>query len=264
MPSAATPGAARPRGACRRLRTAALALAAALLAAAPGASRAQEVHDPFEPVNRAIFRFNDAVDRAVFEPAARGYRYVAPEPVRRSVRNFLFNLRSPVIFANDLLQGERERAGTTLGRFMINSTLGVAGLFDFAAMLGYEPHDEDFGQTLGRWGVGPGPYVMLPLLGPSTLRDTGGRVGDYFFDPWSQCCFGTEEQLARVGGGAVSDREQALELVDDLRRNSLDMYATVRSAYAQRRAAQIRNGAAAASDEAYDDIFKDPGDDEVK
>jgi phospholipid-binding lipoprotein MlaA len=250
MPPAAAPAAA-------------LALVAALLAATPGGARAQEVSDPLEPVNRAIFRFNDVVDQAVFEPAARGYRYATPEPVRRSVRNFFFNLRSPVIFANDILQGERERAGVTLGRFMINTTLGVAGFFDFASQLGYPPHDEDFGQTLGRWGVGPGPYLMLPLLGPSTLRDTGGRFGDYLFDPLNQCCVGADEQLGRMVGGAVSDREQALEVIDDLRRNSLDMYATVRSAYAQRRAAQIRNGSSAASDEAYDDIFKDPENDDV-
>ncbi len=221
-------------------------------------STSQEVYDPLEPMNRAIFRFNDAVDRAVLEPVARGYRYATPEPVRRSVRSFLSNLRSPVVFANDLLQGERERAGTTLSRFMINTSLGLAGLFDVAGPLGFEEHDEDFGQTLGAYGLRPGAYLMLPLLGPSNLRDLGGRVGDHFMDPLNQCCIGTEVRLARLGTGAVSDREQAIEVVDDLRRNTLDMYSTVRSAYAQRRAAQIRNGAAPGDDQSYDDIFKDP------
>jgi phospholipid-binding lipoprotein MlaA len=232
-----------------------LALAGTVLGAS--AVAAQQVSDPIEPVNRAIFRFNDAVDRAVLEPVARGYRYVAPEPVRRSVRNFLSNLRAPVTLANDLLQGERDRAGTTLARFMINTTLGVGGLFDAASVFGHQPHDEDFGQTLGRWGVGDGPYLVLPLLGPSNLRDTGGRVGDYFFDPLNQCCIGDDAALARFGSSALSEREQALEVVDDLRRNTLDVYATVRSAYAQRRAAQIRNGAPPVSDQAYDDIFKE-------
>lgn len=235
--------------------TAALLLAVTAAIAAPAA--AQQVYDPIEPVNRVIFRFNDAVDRAVLEPTAKAYRYVAPEPVRRSVRNFLGNLRSPVIFANDLLQGERERAGMTLGRFMINSTFGVFGLFDFATQFGYVAHEEDFGQTLGRWGLGGGPYVVLPLLGPSNLRDAGGRVGDYFFDPLNSCCIGNEEALARFGTGALSDRESVIEVVEDLRRNTLDPYVTVRSAYAQRRAAQIRNGAAPVDDQAYDDIFKD-------
>jgi phospholipid-binding lipoprotein MlaA len=218
----------------------------------------QEVYDPLEPANRAIYRFNDVVDRAVLEPVARGYRYVAPAPVRRGVRNFLANLRSPVILANDLLQGEGDRAGTTLARFMINTTIGLAGVYDIASDLGHPPHEEDFGQTLGRWGLGGGPYLMLPLLGPSNARDTAGRFGDYFFDPLNQCCVGTDERLARFASGALSEREQALELIDDLRRNTLDPYATIRSAYAQRRAAQIRNGAAPIEDRSYDDIFKDP------
>ncbi len=253
LPVARTP--AFPRPAAATAAVLGLALAGAALGTLPAA--AQQVSDPLEPVNRAIFRFNDAVDRAVLEPVARGYRYVAPAPVRRSVRNFLGNLRSPVTLANDLLQGERDRAGTTLARFMINTTLGVGGLFDAAAALGHQPHDEDFGQTLGRWGVGDGPYLVLPLLGPSNLRDAGGRVGDYFFDPLSQCCITDEAALARFGTGALSEREQALEVVDDLRRNTLDVYATVRSAYAQRRAAQIRNGAPPLADQAYDDIFKE-------
>jgi phospholipid-binding lipoprotein MlaA len=236
------------------------AVAAALLLGllAGCASKSQEVYDPLEPMNRAIFRFNDTVDRAVLEPVARGYRYVTPEPVRGSVRNFLGNLRSPVIFANDLLQGEGERAGVTLSRFMINTSLGLAGLFDVAGPLGYQQHEEDFGQTLGSYGLKPGAYLMLPFLGPSNVRDAGGRVGDYFIDPFNSCCIGTTERYARFGTGTVSDREQAIEVVDDLRRNTLDMYSTVRSAYSQRRAAQIRNGAAPVDDQSYDDIFKDP------
>lgn len=242
----------RPPGAW--LRAAALALGLTALA---GGVEAQTVADPLEPVNRAVFAFNQYADRFVLEPTARAYRTVAPVPVRRSVRNFLANLRSPVVFANDLLQGERERAGTTLGRFMINSTLGVFGLFDPAKALGHPPHWEDLGQTLGVYGVGDGPYLMLPLLGPSNLRDAVGRVGDFFLDPWPQCCLGFEEQLARRGGEVVSEREANIELIEDLEAGSIDLYATVRTIYAQRRAADIRNGAPPADQENYDAIFQD-------
>lgn len=259
---------------------------ALLVAGGGGPGWAQEVADPIEPVNRAIFRFNDVADRNVIEPIAWGYRRVTPEPVRRSVRNFLGNLGAPVVFANDLLQGERDRAGITLARFMINSTLGVFGLFDVAGALGradaarpgelYCPdaeaqrrgqtvgcpgHSEDFGQTLAVWGVGDGPYLVLPLLGPSNLRDTGGRVGDYLVDPWSECCLGTTEGYVRRGAGALSQREELLEVVADLRcasppeaaaegeapicrapRRLKDQYTIARSVYGQRRALEILNG----------------------
>ena len=235
----------------------ALAVAAAVVVSAPPPSRAQEIADPLEPVNRAVFGFNMTLDDWVLEPVARAYRYVAPEPVRRSVANFLRNLRSPVVFANDLLQGERERAGVTLGRFMINSTLGVFGLFDAANAFGYAAHDEDLGQTFGVWGLPSGPYLMLPLLGPSSVRDAGGRVGDYFINPLNHCCVDTDEWLALYGTGTVSDREANIEVFDDLKENSLDLYAAVRSIYAQRRAAEIRNGAPAGDQERYDEIFQD-------
>ena len=223
-----------------------------------GALRAQEVADPLEPVNRAIFKFNDTLDRNVLEPVARGYVKVTPEPVRRSVSNFLANLRTPVIFVNDLLQGQRELAGVTLGRFMINSTLGVGGLFDAASVFGYKPHEDDFGRTLGVYGLGSGPFLMLPFLGPSNVRDTAGTVADFFFDPLNQCCINSPERYGRRGTSIVSDRAQNLGVIDDLRRNSIDFYATVRSAYAQRRAALIRGNRPAAPNKNYEDIFKDP------
>jgi phospholipid-binding lipoprotein MlaA len=140
---------------------------------------------------------------------------------------------------------------------MINTTLGVGGLFDFAAMLGHTAHEEDFGQTLGVYGVRNGPYLVLPLLGPSTLRDTAGRVGDYLIDPLNQCCIGADERYVRFGTGALSTREQAIEILDDVRKNSLDPYITVRSAYLQGRAAQVRNGGAPTQEQGYDDIFKE-------
>lgn len=217
----------------------------------------QDVADPIEPVNRAIFSFNMFVDTWLLEPVARAYRFVTPEPARRSVANFLANLRSPVIFANDALQGERDRAGMTLGRFMINTTLGVAGLFDPATTFGYPRHDEDFGQTLGVWGVASGPFLMLPLLGPSNGRDTAGRVGDYFINPLNQCCIDQDARLGLLGVTAVSEREANIELIDDLRANSIDLYATIRTIYTQKRAADIRNGRAPTDQEGYEDIFKE-------
>ena len=197
------------------------------------------------------------LDTWLLEPVARGYRFVTPEAARRSVANFLANLRSPVIFANDALQGERDRAGVTLGRFMINTTMGVAGLFDPATAFGYPRHDEDFGQTLGVWGVPSGPYLMLPLLGPSNGRDTAGRVGDYFINPLNHCCINQDERLGLLGMTAVSEREANIELLDDLRANSIDLYATIRTIYTQKRAADIRNGRAPTDQEGYEDIFKE-------
>jgi phospholipid-binding lipoprotein MlaA len=199
------------------------------------------------------------VDRIVLEPVARAYRFVTPEAARRSVANFLANLRSPVIFANDALQGERERAGITLGRFMINTTLGVAGLFDPATAFGYPRHEEDLGQTLGVWGVASGPYLMLPLLGPSNGRDTVGKVGDYLINPLNYCCLNQDERLGLFGVTAISEREANIELIDDLRANSIDLYATIRTIYTQKRAADIRNGAAPTDNGGYEDIFKEDG-----
>jgi phospholipid-binding lipoprotein MlaA len=245
--------AATTRGS-RRLATAVLL---ALLSVPAGARAQQDIPDPLEPMNRAIFRFNNAADQHVLEPVARTYQKVLPEQVRRSVRNFLANLAAPVILANDILQGDRDKAGDTFDRFMINSTLGVAGLFDVATKLGHEAHWADLGQTLGKYGMKSGPYLMLPLLGPSSVRDSLGRLGDGIADPWNQCCLNTPEQVGRYAADGISQREQALGVVDDLRRNSLDFYATVRSAYAQRREAMI-NPAEPAGQDSYDDIFKDP------
>lgn len=247
----AVPGRRRKRW---RDRTLGLALLASTIAAP---ASAQTVYDPLEPVNRAVFTFNQYADTYVLEPTAKAYRYVTPTPVRRSVLNFLYNLRTPVVFANDLLQGERERAGISLSRFMINSTLGVFGLFDAASAFGYTQHWEDFGQTLGVYGVPDGPYLMLPLLGPSNPRDLVGRVGDWFLDPINQCCIDTGERYVIFGTTAIGEREANIETVDDLKANSIDLYATVRTIYAQKRAADIRNGAPPTDQDAYEDIFKD-------
>lgn len=236
----------------------------ALLLAAPATVRAQAIYDPLEPVNRAIFTFNQYADEYVLEPVARGYRYITPLQVRRSALNFLYNLRAPVVFANDLLQGEPERAGITLSRFMINSTLGVLGLFDVASTFGYTQHWEDFGQTLAVYGVADGPYLMLPLLGPSNPRDLAGRFGDWFLDPISQCCIDGNERLFALGATVVGEREVNIEAADDLRANSIDLYATIRTIYVQKRAADIRNGASPTEQDSYEDIFRDEEFDDVE
>jgi phospholipid-binding lipoprotein MlaA len=220
------------------------------------------VGDPLEPLNRGIFEFNRIVDGLVLKPASQIYEFTVPEPGRRGVTNFLGNLRAPVVFVNHLLQGEGEQAGITLGRFMINSTMGIFGVFDFASVVGVEPRkDADFGQTLGVWGVGGGAYLVLPILGPSTLRDAGGIVVDGFvFDPWPYVS-DLEVQLARRGTEAVDTRYRFGPVLDDLEESSLDFYVAVRSAYLQNRASRITRGRPV-RDDAYESLFEDDFDDD--
>lgn len=199
------------------------------------------IADPLEPVNRAMFVFNDKAYFWVMKPVARGYRAVVPQGVRLSVRNFFSNLGTPARFANNLLQGKLKGAGAELLRFVINSTIGIAGLFD-PARTGFriEPRDEDLGQTLGHYRVGQGLYVVLPILGPSTARDTVGRVGDYFADPLSYVA----DPWAETGVRAYkAENELSLSIGDyeDLGKSSLDPYAAVRDAYIQNRAEKVRH-----------------------
>lgn len=219
--------------------------------AAPAAATAQTAQsDPWEGFNRDMYALHEGVDRAVLEPIARGYRAITPRPVRRGVVNFLRNLKSPVIFANDVLQGQIPRAGTTAARFGINTTIGLAGVFDPASRMGLERHDEDFGQTLAVWGVDAGPYVFVPLLGPTTVRDGAGRIVDIVFDPLTWADFDGARQV-RVGRtllAGVAARELVLETVDDIRRDSLDPYVTIRTSYGLLRDSAIQNGPADVQD----------------
>lgn len=200
--------------------------------------------DPWEDFNRAMFATHEAVDRAVLEPVTRGYRAVTPEPVRNSVRSFLRNLRSPVILANDLLQGEFSRAGRTVVRFGLNSTVGFLGLFDPATGLGIERHDEDFGQTLAVWGVDSGPYLFIPLMGPTTLRDGGGMIVDTAFHPMTYARFENADtvRVASAALSGISARESVLDTVDGIRSDSLDPYVTIRTSYLLLRRSAIQNG----------------------
>ncbi|MGE4248929.1 MAG: VacJ family lipoprotein [Parvibaculaceae bacterium] len=202
--------------------------------------------DPLEGFNRAMFGFNQVVDHLVFEPAARVYRAVIPPPVRRGVSNVVTNLASPITLTNDVLQGNPEAAANTIKRFMINSTIGLGGIFDHASGLGEPLHREDFGQTLGTWGVGGSPYIVLPLLGPSNPRDMVGKVADTAVNPMTWILYDAPfwERSIPVGVEVVSGREAILDDYDNLRKNSPDLYASVRDLYAQKRQAEIANEAA--------------------
>jgi phospholipid-binding lipoprotein MlaA len=208
-----------------------------------------------------MFAVHEGVDQAVLEPVARGYRAITPQPVRCGVLNFLRNLRGPVIFANDVLQGELERAGTTAARFGVNTTIGIAGVFDPATSMGLERHSEDFGQTLAVWGVESGPYIFIPLMGPTTLRDGAGRIVDIAFDPltWAEFDEADEVRVGRTVLTALSAREQVLETVDNIRRDSLDPYVTIRTSYGLLRASAVQNGPTDVQDlPDFDDIDEEP------
>jgi phospholipid-binding lipoprotein MlaA len=210
-------------------------------------AEAEDFNDPLEDTNRAIFDFNQVVDRNVLVPVAKAYRTVLPDPVRDSLRDFLRNLREPLIFANDALQGEFERAGQTFARFTLNSTLGVGGLIDVAGRWGELPyHEDDLGLTFGVWGIPEGPYLVVPVLGPSTPRDLGGQVAEGFGDPFNRLVTGNPYTLywipfVRGGVAGIDQRSRYIETLADIERTSLDYYATIRSLYRQRRAALIRH-----------------------
>jgi phospholipid-binding lipoprotein MlaA len=204
-------------------------------------------NDPLELLNRFTFAFNLMLDTMVFQPVAATYRFLLPAKARNSVRNTVRNLRSPLIFVNDVLQGEFERAETTLVRFLVNSTIGILGLFDVAADMGYPYHNEDFGQTLGAHGVGEGFYLVLPIFGPSSPRDGIGMLVDYYLDPIAYAADAADIEdllLARTVADGIDTRARNIETIDDLKRDSIDFYARVRSLYRQSRANDINNGMA--------------------
>ncbi len=202
-------------------------------------------NDPLELLNRFTFSFNMALDTVIFQPVAAYYRFLFPVQVRDSVRNVFRNLRSPLILINDLLQGETERAETTLVRFIVNSTVGVLGLFDVAADLGHPYHDEDFGQTLAVHGMGEGFYLVLPILGPSNPRDGAGLLADLYLNPLTYAFESVDADdwvVPRIAAEALDKRSRNIEVIEDLRRDSIDFYARVRSLYRQSRTNEINNG----------------------
>jgi phospholipid-binding lipoprotein MlaA len=210
------------------------------------AARAEALrnNDPYESWNRRVFDFNLKVDDAIGKPLAEAYRRAIPQFGRDRIRNMIDNWNSPVVFMNDVLQGERKRAAETAVRFWFNSTFGIAGLFDAAGQLGLKAHKEDFGQTLAVWGVPEGPYLMLPLLGPSNPRDLVGRGVDSAASPWGYLLPAGFFWVELVVGGldAVDTRARTGDALDELRRTSLDLYASLRSLYRQNRQSEISNG----------------------
>lgn len=224
-------------------------LAAPLLAGCvttPGGVSEAEL-DRFEKTNRAIYAFNKGVDTAVLKPVTQGYRAVVPGIARRGVSNALDNIDEPLSFINAVLQGKFKAAFRAVDRFMINSTFGVAGLFDHATEMGLHKQEEDFGQTLAAWGVGSGPYIMLPLLGPSTLRDTVGFGVDSVTDPWPKfqkhvAGLNGTERIGVTAGEAIDLRSRLIDTADPLLATALDEYATVRAAYLQQRLSDIYDG----------------------
>lgn len=204
----------------------------------------EDDNDPLEGLNRGIFEFNRVVDRFLLKPVAQLYRGALPQVAQDSVRSFLRNLRTPLVLVNDVLQGDMDRAGTTISRFLVNTTVGIVGLFDVAGDLGIPYHDEDFGQTLAVWGVGEGFYLMLPVFGPSNPRDLAGLVAEFYTDPVNIYLRNEDlEYLTYVRGGlrGIDARARSIEVLDELERTSLDYYAAIRSLYRQQRTNEISN-----------------------
>ncbi|MBO9707621.1 MAG: VacJ family lipoprotein [Caulobacter sp.] len=208
----------------------------------PGSTEAQDTaYDPLEGFNRKTFAFAMGLDRAILAPVAHGYMAVTPTPLQHRVSAVVYNLGEPATFLNDVAQGHPRRAGRTTARFAINSTIGLLGLFDVAAKMGIAPHDADFGQTLGRYGVRPGPYVYVPIIGPSSFREGVGRTVDFFTDPvgilgggWTTT-FGAS-RLAVQSLDTRANADGAFRVLDD----AVDPYVTARSAFGQYRAAFVR------------------------
>jgi phospholipid-binding lipoprotein MlaA len=200
----------------------------------------EEVHDPLEGMNRKIFWVNDKLDTFLLKPIATAYDFILPGPAKTAIQNVIANLYSPVDIANNLLQGKVAGARDSVGRLVINSTLGLGGLMDSATELGVEASREDFGQTLGVWGAGPGPYLVLPLVGPMNIRDGVGRIVDSPLRVWP-FFVDLNVRVAEFGLEVVSLRAEHLETIDTLRETSFDFYAAVRNGYNQRRDAMIRD-----------------------
>ena len=204
----------------------------------------EQEEDPFESFNRGIFGINEMLDHLVLEPTARIYHTIIPPPVRQGITNAVRNISSPVTLANDILQGNRQRASDTMVRFMVNSTIGLGGLVDAAGYMHVAYHSEDFGQTLAVWGAVPGPYMVVPVLGPSNPRDLAGKLVDTAFNPLTWILFDAplEERLAPSAVELVSGREAILDDYASLRKTSPDLYASVRDIYGQVRQTEISNG----------------------
>lgn len=219
------------------------------------------IDDSLEEANRGIYKFNTAVDNAVFHPLVKGYQAVVPKPARTGVRNFLENLKAPMKIANNLLQGDVSDGLDTTFRTIINTTVGIGGLIDVAKTGGLENENEDFGQTLGVWGVGHGPYLMVPLLGPTTLRDGVGRGVDGYLDPLSRYWDNIDEEhwgYTRMAADYFQLKVNLMPILEDIQNSAIDSYATLRAGYYQNREAEIKEqDSYDAPDLSFDDFDED-------
>lgn len=226
------------------LRIVLMLICAALFSACSTIPGERDPRDPWEPMNRTVFKFNEAADKAVVKPVAKAYRFVTPRFVRVGVTNFFSNINDVSVFFNALIQGKGQRAVAGLGRVLINTTFGLGGLIDVAGTAGNRKQNEDFGQTLGWYGVGPGPYWTLPLLGPSTVRDAGGRVVDaLFFTPTAYLVKSTNTTFGLTALEAINLRSNLLDtekVLDEA--GAVDRYAFLRDAFLQRREVLIYDG----------------------
>jgi phospholipid-binding lipoprotein MlaA len=224
-------------------------------------------NDPFEPLNRKTFAFNQGVDRAVLKPVARVYTHILPSKVRDGIRNFMRNLDEPLTFTNNVLQFQFKRAGATAERFALNSTVGILGIMDFAGRHGLPRHVADFGQTLYAWHVGSGPYLVVPIFGPTTPRDGIGQGVDIFIDPLFYVARHNQHRAAidftRLLLTGIDERAQNLDVLDELKSESVDFYAAMRSLWRQNRQAELNNGTLPTPQpqtiKVNDDIYADPG-----
>jgi phospholipid-binding lipoprotein MlaA len=223
------------------MRAAPLLLSALFVAGCASAPGRTTNQDPYEGFNRGVYKFNDTLDRAALKPLAKGYRKVTPGFVRSGIGNVLSNLEYPGTFVNQFLQGKWVLGFRDTGRFLINSTLGVAGIFDVATPLGLEKNDEDFGQTLAFWGVSSGPFINLPLLGPSSMRDAPARAFDWLTNPLQYADIPWEAEWGQRVIGVVHQRSELLPLDETLQR-TYDPYAFIRDAWTQQREFNVFDG----------------------
>ncbi|HEX8962095.1 MAG TPA: VacJ family lipoprotein [Rhodocyclaceae bacterium] len=215
-----------------------IAAAAGLLG---GCATSGNPKDPIEGFNRAMFSFNEGLDKAIIKPVAQGYDYALPQPVKTGVTNFFGNIADVFIAVNNLLQGKLPEAASDAGRFAVNTTVGILGFIDVASDMGLEKHDEDFGQTFGRWGVGPGPYVVIPFFGPRDARDTAGLVLDVKADPVANYSHvATRNTLLAVR--VENDRANLLPADKVIEEAALDKYSYIRDGYLQRRRNLVYDG----------------------
>jgi len=229
----------------------ALAMSLALGACSTPSAESLAQNDPWEKTNRDIFDFDVRVDHAVARPIAKGYRAAVPEPVRDGIHNVLTNFNAPVVLANDVLQGDGDKAANTAGRIVINSTVGIGGLIDVASKIGIPGHDNDFGITLGKGGIAEGSYLVLPFVGPKPPRDLLGTAIDQAFDPLNYVIFNGRDtwMVIKAGVSILDSRTSQLDAIESIERSSIDFYATTRNLYRQSRNAQINEGRAGADDD---------------